>query len=137
MYRYDVDCCLEPYLFSRFVRQFGFDQLYIGNPNPRLGYMGSMIDGARAWRYLIAGYTRARFCMPHRILTLLTSLCFPSGARCPMNVHLHTTGLCYCSLDTSIITLAQRVESTGTRGDRSINSSCSRRLLTISSLFKE
>jgi len=30
-----------------------------------------------------------------------------------------------------------RVESTGTRGDRSINSLCSRQLLTISSLLKK
>ena len=43
---------------------------------------------------------------------------------------------CKCSLDTSAIALAQRVESTGTGGDRSINSLCSRRLLTSSSLLK-
>ena len=43
---------------------------------------------------------------------------------------------CLCSLDTSIIALAQRVESTGTGGDRSINSFYSCQLLTISSLVK-
>ena len=39
-------------------------------------------------------------------------------------------------LDTSVIALAQWVESTGTGGDRSINSSYSRRKLTSSSLLK-
>jgi len=39
---------LEPYISSRFVRQFGHNQLYIGNPNPRLAFMGSLIDRARA-----------------------------------------------------------------------------------------
>jgi len=45
--------------------------------------------------------------------------------------------MCYCSLDTSVITLAQRVESTGMGGDKSINSPYSQRLLTISSIVKE
>ena len=30
---------LEPYLPCRFARQFGYDELYIGNPNPRLRCM--------------------------------------------------------------------------------------------------
>jgi len=38
--------------------------------------MGSLIDDASAWRYFIAGCTRARFCMPHQTPTLLTSLGF-------------------------------------------------------------
>ena len=53
VYQYGDVCHLEPYLPSRFARQFGNDQLYVGNPNPRLGYMGSMIDSARALRYFI------------------------------------------------------------------------------------
>jgi len=36
------------YIPSRFARQFGYDQLYVGNPNLRLAFMGSLIDGARA-----------------------------------------------------------------------------------------
>ena len=44
--------------------------------------------------------------------------------------------VCFGFLDTFIIVLAQRVESTGTGGDRSINSSYSRWLLTSSSLLK-
>ena len=42
---------------------------------PTLGSVyGSLIDGARAWRHFIARFTGARFCMPHRTPTLLTSL---------------------------------------------------------------
>ena len=39
--------------------------------------------------------------------------------------------------DTSVIALAQRVESTGTGGDRSVNSLYSRRYVNSSSLLKE
>ena len=59
-----------------FARQFGYDQLYVGKLNPRLGCMGGLTDGARAWRYFIAGCTGARFCMPNRTLTLLITLSF-------------------------------------------------------------
>ena len=38
VYRCGDDCYLEPYLPSCFAKQFGYDQLYVGNPNPRLGY---------------------------------------------------------------------------------------------------
>ena len=59
-------CYLEPYVPSRFSHQFGYDQLYVGNPNTNLAFMGSLIDGARAWRYFIAGCTEARLCMSLR-----------------------------------------------------------------------
>ena len=61
---------------SRFARQFGYDQLYVDNPNPHLGHTGSLIDNARALRYFIAGYTGAPFCMPLRVFNLLISLRF-------------------------------------------------------------
>ena len=59
-----------------FARQFGYDQLYVGNPNLNLAFMGSLIDGARAWRFFIAGYTEARLRMPLRTPNLLMTLSF-------------------------------------------------------------
>jgi len=73
-YRSGDTCYLEPYIPSRFARQFGYDQLYIGNPNTNLAFMGSLIDGARAWRYFIAGCTEARLCMSLRAPNLLMTL---------------------------------------------------------------
>ena len=67
---------LEPYVLSRFAHQFGYDQLYVGNPNTCLAFMGSLIDGARAWRYFIVGCTEARLCMPLRTPNHLTMLGF-------------------------------------------------------------
>jgi len=46
---------LEPYMSCRFARQFGYDQLYIGNQNPRLRFSGNLFEGARAWYYSVAG----------------------------------------------------------------------------------
>ena len=40
LYRSGGTCYLEPYVPSRFARQFGYDQLYIGNPNSSLDFMG-------------------------------------------------------------------------------------------------
>jgi len=31
---------LEPYVPSRFARQFGYDQLYVGNPNINMAFIG-------------------------------------------------------------------------------------------------
>ena len=59
VYRCGDICYLESYIPSHFTRQFGYDQLYVGNPNPRLAFMGSLIDGARAWRHFIVGCTEA------------------------------------------------------------------------------
>jgi len=67
---------LEPYVPSCFDRQFGDDQLYIGNPNTHLAFMGSLIDGAKAWRHFIVGCTEAQFFMPYLTPNLLTSLGF-------------------------------------------------------------
>ena len=67
---------MEPYVPSRFARQFGYDQLYVGNPNLNLAFMGSLIDGARAWRFFITGCTGARLRTPLRAPNLLMTLCF-------------------------------------------------------------
>jgi len=76
VYRSGNTCYLEPYVPSQFARQFGYDQLYAGNPNTSLAFMGSLIDGARAWRFFIAGCTEAGLCMPLRTRNLLTTLGF-------------------------------------------------------------
>ena len=44
VYRSGDTCYLEPYVPSRFARQFGYDQLYVGNPNTSLAFMGSLIN---------------------------------------------------------------------------------------------
>lgn len=36
---------LESYLPSQFARQFGYDQLYIGNPNSQLSDEGNLFIG--------------------------------------------------------------------------------------------
>ena len=41
VYRSGDTCYLEPYVPSRFARQFGYDQLYEGNPNTGLAFMGA------------------------------------------------------------------------------------------------
>ena len=75
VYRSGDTYYLEPYVLSQFARQFGYDQLYAGNPNTSLAFMGSLIDGARAWRFFIAGCTEARF------LTLLVGVLHQVSSR--------------------------------------------------------
>ena len=58
VYKSGDTCNLEPYVPGRFARQFGYDQLFVGNPNINLAFMGILIDGARAWRYFIAAVPR-------------------------------------------------------------------------------
>ena len=41
-------CSIEPYLPCRFARQFGYDQLYVGNLNLHLRVSGNLYEGARA-----------------------------------------------------------------------------------------
>jgi len=76
LYRSGDTCYMEPYIPSRFARQFGYDQLYVGNPNPDLAFMGSLIDGARAWRFFTADSTGAWLRTPLRDPGLWTTLCF-------------------------------------------------------------
>ena len=42
-------CTIEPYMPSRFARQFGYDQLYVGNPNAGLCFSGNLFEGSRTW----------------------------------------------------------------------------------------
>ena len=51
----------------RFARQFGYDQLYVGNPNPYLRFCGGLFEGSRAWHYSVAGGTRAVFTLPYKM----------------------------------------------------------------------
>jgi len=37
VYQCGDNCYLEPYLPRHFARKFGYDQLYVGNPNPLSG----------------------------------------------------------------------------------------------------
>ena len=76
VYRSGDVCYLEQYVPSSFARQFRYDQLYISNPNISLAFMWSLIDGARAWRYFIAGCIEARMCMLLRTSNLLMTLGF-------------------------------------------------------------
>ena len=76
VYRCEDLCFLEPYLPSRFARQFGYDQLYVGGPNYSLEYEGNLIDGAQAWRYYISSGTGASFHMPAQSPSYLCTLAY-------------------------------------------------------------
>lgn len=41
-------CELELYLPNYFARQFGYNQLYVENPN--IAFRGILVDGAQAWQ---------------------------------------------------------------------------------------
>ena len=55
LFRQGNSCTIEPYMPSRFARQFGYDQLYVSNPNAKLSFSGNLFEGARAWYYSVAG----------------------------------------------------------------------------------
>ena len=76
IFRQGDSCTIEPYVPSHFARQFGYDQLYVGNPNTGLRFSGNLFEGARAWYYSVAGGTRAVFNLPHRTPNCHTSLGF-------------------------------------------------------------
>ena len=59
-------CTIEPYMPIRFAWQFGFDQLYVGNPNTGLCFSENLFEGAQAWYYSVAGGTKAVFSLPHK-----------------------------------------------------------------------
>jgi len=44
---------IEHYLPSHFARKFGYDQLYIGNPNTVLRFSDNLFKGAWAWYYSV------------------------------------------------------------------------------------
>src|SRR4051812_15024554 len=76
LFRREMECWIEPYTPSRFARQSGYDQLYVGNPNSDLAAQGTLLEGARAWFYSIAGGTGATFLLPSSRRRLLCSLNF-------------------------------------------------------------
>src|SRR4051812_37882814 len=76
LFHWKMECWIEPYTPSRFARQFGYDQLYVGNPNSDLAAQGTLLEGARAWFYSIAGGTGATFLLPSSRRRLLCSLNF-------------------------------------------------------------
>ena len=67
---------IEPYMPSHFARQFGYDQLYVSNPNAGFCFSGNLFEGARAWYYSVAGGTKAIFSLPHKTPNCYTSLSF-------------------------------------------------------------
>jgi len=67
VFQQDNACTIKPYMPSRFVRQFGYDKLYIGNPNASFRFSGNLFEGARAWYYSSAGGTGAIFSLPQQM----------------------------------------------------------------------
>ncbi|ONK58388.1 uncharacterized protein A4U43_C09F11780 [Asparagus officinalis] len=63
-FRVRNQCFIEPYLPCRFARQFGYDQLYVGNPRQQLRTHGGLVDGLRAWLWTVTGCTGAKFSLP-------------------------------------------------------------------------
>jgi len=61
---------------SHFARQFGYDQLYVGNHNTGLRFSDNLFEGTRAWYFSVAGGTRVIFSLPHRTPNYYTSLDF-------------------------------------------------------------
>lgn len=76
VYRLVGDCGIESYMPFCFARQLGYYQLFIGNPNPELGYVGSLLDGARAWYWNIASATLASYKNLIEALNFQMSLAF-------------------------------------------------------------
>ena len=76
LFRQNDKCIIEPYQPYRFARQFGYDQLYVGNPRSQLSVMGNIYEGARAWYYSSAGCTGATFRLPHKTPNSLLSVAF-------------------------------------------------------------
>ena len=67
---------IESYMLSYFTRQFGYDQLYVGNLNAGLYFSENLFESSRVWYYSVAGGTRAIFSLPHRTPNSHTSLSF-------------------------------------------------------------
>lgn len=49
----DSTCYSEPYYPSCFARQFRYDHIYVGNPNPNIKYDGNLLEGERVWYQFI------------------------------------------------------------------------------------
>ena len=63
-FRVRNQCFIEPYIPCRFAHQFGYDQLYVGNPRQQLRTHGGLVDGLRAWLWTVTGCTGAKFSLP-------------------------------------------------------------------------
>ena len=72
-------CTVEPYMSCQFAWQFGYAQLYIGNPNTNFSFCGNLFEGTRAWYYSVAGGTGAIFTLPHKTPNSYVSLIFVRG----------------------------------------------------------
>jgi len=79
VFRQGDTCTIEPYLPSRFARQFGYDQLYVGNLNTGLHFSGNLFKGAQAWYFHMVGGTEVRFNLPQKVLNFYASLGFVHG----------------------------------------------------------
>lgn len=64
IFQHSLYCMVKAYMPKRFARQFGHNQTYVGNPNPRLAYRGNMLDGTRAWYFTIVGCTLTSYFLP-------------------------------------------------------------------------
>ena len=69
-------CSIKPYLSNWFACQFGYDQLYVGNPNLGLHFSGNLYEGERAWYFNVVGGKEARFNVPQKTLNSYTGLGF-------------------------------------------------------------
>jgi len=61
---------------SRFPRQFGYDQLYVNNPNIGLRFSINLFESIRAWYYSVVEGTGAVFGLSHKMPNCYTSLSF-------------------------------------------------------------
>jgi len=57
IFRQGDTCTIKPYGPSQFTRQFGYDQLYMGNPNIGLRFNGNLFEGTQTWYFHMAGGT--------------------------------------------------------------------------------
>ena len=76
VFRQGNACTIEAYMPSRFARKFGFDQLYIENPNASLCFSENLFEGVRTWYYNSVGRIGAVFSLPHKTPNSYISLSF-------------------------------------------------------------
>jgi len=58
--------CTIELIYKRFARQFGYDQLYVGNLNLGLRFSGNLYEGSRVWYFNVVGEIKARFNLPQK-----------------------------------------------------------------------
>ena len=69
-------CTIEPYWPSRFARRFGYDRLYLDNPNLGLHFSDNLYERARVWYFNVAGGMEAKFNLPQKVPNSYASLEF-------------------------------------------------------------